>query len=65
MSEEILVIEDQSLISLDVDATVDAWVNKTSHSNLARAKDIKNDKSRAIFNFFDFTEKSPERVLPQ
>lgn len=65
MSEELLVVDKLSAISLDVEATVEAWVNKTSSSNLARAKDIKNDKSRAIFNFFDFCGKSPERVLPQ
>lgn len=65
MSEELLVIGNQPVVELDIDATVEAWVNKTSSSNLARAKDIKNDKSRAIFNFFDFTGKSPERVLPQ
>lgn len=65
MPEEILVVGNQSAVTLDVDATVEAWINKTTSSNLARAKDIKNDKSRAIFNFFDFAGKSPERVLPQ
>lgn len=65
MSEEITLVENQFAVALDLDATVEAWVNKTSTSNLARAKDIKNDKSRAILNFFDFAAKSPERVVPQ
>lgn len=65
MSEKLLISENQFSVLLNIDATVEAWLNKTTNSNLARTKDIKNDKSKAVLNFFEFVQKSPEQVLPQ
>lgn len=64
MNAELLIPENQFTVSLDVDATIEAWLNKTTNPKSARAKDVKNDKSKAVLNFFDFVQKSPERVLP-
>lgn len=64
MSEQLKISENQFTVSLDVDATIEAWLNKTTNANLARAKDVKNDKSKAVLDFFVFCKKSPEKVLP-
>jgi integrase len=64
MSEQLILSKEQFAVSLDLDATVEAWLNKTTNSKLARAKDVKNDKSKAVLDFFDFIQKSPEQVLP-
>lgn len=64
MSEELLIPENQFSVSLDVVATIEAWLNKTTNPKSSRVKDVKNDKSKAVLNFFDFVRKSPERVLP-
>lgn len=51
-------------ISLDVEAVVESWLTRTVNSSLKRANDIRNDKSKAVFDFFDFCSKSAEQVLP-
>lgn len=52
-------------ISIDVESTIDSWLSKTVNFSSIRARDIKNDKSKAILDFFDLIDKSPELVLPQ
>ena len=51
-------------ISLDVNAVVESWLTRTVNSSLKRSNDIRNDKSKAVFDFFDFCGKSAEQVLP-
>lgn len=51
-------------LSLDVEAVVESWLTRTTNSSLKRANDIRNDKSKAVFDFFDFCQKSAERILP-
>ncbi len=55
---------DNFTVSLDVNAVVESWLTRTVNSSLKRANDIRNDKSKAVFDFFDFCGKSAERVLP-
>lgn len=50
--------------SLDVNAVVESWLTRTTNSSLKRSSDIRNDKSKAVFDFFDFCGKSAEQVLP-
>lgn len=65
MSEELQIsVSDDLLVSLDIDAIVESWLTRTINSSLKRANDIRNDKSKAVFDFFDFCGKSAERVLP-
>lgn len=64
MSDQLQIRENQFTVSLDVDATIEAWLSKTTNAKLTRAKDIKNDKSKAVLDFFGFVQKSPEQVLP-
>lgn len=52
-------------VTLDVNSTVDAWLSKTVNFASVRAGDIKNDKGKAVLDFFDWIGKSPELVLPQ
>jgi len=64
-SEELLISNsDNFSISLDVNAVVESWLTRTVNSSLRRSNDIRNDKSKAVFDFFDFCGKSAERVLP-
>ena len=51
-------------VSLDVNAVVESWLTRTVNSSLKRSNDIRNDKSKAVFDFFDFCGKSAEQVLP-
>jgi integrase/recombinase XerD len=55
---------DNFSISLDVNAVVESWLTRTVNSSLKRSNDIRNDKSKAVFDFFDFCGKSAEQVLP-
>ena len=64
MSEQLQTLDDDFKISLDVESVVESWLTRTVNSSLKRYRDIRNDKSRAIFDFFDFCPKSAERVLP-
>ncbi len=65
MSEEIQILSpDDFRLALDVEAVVESWLTRTTNSSLKRANDIRNDKSKAVFDFFDFCDKSAERVLP-
>ncbi len=51
-------------VSLDVHAVVESWLTRTVNPSLKRSNDIRNDKSKAVFDFFDFCGKSAEQVLP-
>ncbi len=51
-------------LALDVNAVVESWLTRTINSSLKRSNDIRNDKSKAVFDFFDFCGKSAEHVLP-
>jgi site-specific recombinase XerD len=51
-------------LSLDVEAVVESWLTRTVNSSLKRGNDIRNDKSKAVFDFFDFCGKSADQVLP-
>jgi len=55
---------DDFTVSLDVNSVVESWLTRTVNSSLKRSNDIRNDKSKAVFDFFDFCGKSPEQVLP-
>jgi site-specific recombinase XerD len=55
---------DDFTISLDVNSIVESWLTRTVTSSLKRSKDIRNDKSKAVFDFFDFCSKRAEAVLP-
>ena len=65
-SEEIQVSAPENFtLALDVDAVVESWLTRTVNGSLKRANDIRNDKSKAVFDFFDFCGKSAEAVLPK
>jgi integrase/recombinase XerD len=51
-------------VTLDINAVVESWLTRTVNSSLKRSNDIRNDKSKAVFDFFDFCDKSAEQVLP-
>lgn len=64
-SEELQTLDAENFsVSLDVNAMVESWLTRTVNSSLKRANDIRNDKSKAVFDFFDFCKKSAEQVLP-
>ena len=49
---------DDFSVIIDVNAVVESWLTRTVNSSLKRANDIRNDKSKAVFDFFDFCAKS-------
>ncbi len=51
-------------VALDVESVVESWLTRTVNPSLKRANDIRNDKSKAVFDFFDFCAKPVEQVLP-
>lgn len=64
-SEELQISGTENFsISLDVGAVVESWLTRTVNSSLKRANDIRNDKSKAVLDFFDFCSKRAEQVLP-
>ncbi|MBA4124848.1 MAG: tyrosine-type recombinase/integrase, partial [Acidobacteria bacterium] len=64
-SEELQIsASDNFSVSLDVNAVVESWLTRTVNPSLRRSNDIRNDKSKAVFDFFDFCAKSAENVLP-
>ncbi len=64
-SEELQIsAPDNFTLALDVNAVVESWLTRTTNSSLKRSSDIRNDKSKAVFDFFDFCAKSAEQVLP-
>jgi len=64
-SEELQILDtDNFSVSLDVGAVVESWLTRTVNPSLKRSNDIRNDKSKAVFDFFDFSGKSAEAVLP-
>ncbi len=63
--EELQILDaDNFSVSLDVNAVVESWLTRTVNPSLRRSNDIRNDKSKAVFDFFDFCGKSAEAVLP-
>ena len=48
----------------DINSVVESWLTRTVNPSLKRSNDIRNDKSKAVFDFFDFCGKSAEQVLP-
>lgn len=65
LSENLQVPNPENIsISLDENAVVESWLTRTVNGSLKRANDIRNDKSKAVFDFFDFCGKSAEQVLP-
>lgn len=65
ISEKLQISDSENFsVSLDVNAVVESWLTRTVNSSLKRANDIRNDKSKAVFDFFDFCGKSAEQVLP-
>ena len=56
---------DNFSVELDVESVVESWLTRTVNSSLKRSNDIRNDKSKAVFDFFNFCTKSAERVLPK
>jgi len=64
-SEELQISASKSFsVSLDVNAVVESWLTRTVNPSLKRSNDIRNDKSKAVLDFFDFCGKSAEAVLP-
>ena len=64
-SEELQISPNDSFsVSLDVNGVVESWLTRTVNPSLKRSNDIRNDKSKAVFDFFDFCGKSAEQVLP-
>lgn len=51
-------------IEINVESVVESWLVRTVNQSLARSKDICNDKSKAVFDFFDFCRKPAELVTP-
>ncbi len=65
MSDQLQISSQNNFtVSLDVDSVVESWLTRTINPSLKRSNDIRNDKSKAVFDFFDFCEKSAEQVLP-
>ncbi len=65
LGEELQILNsDNFSVSLDVNAVVESWLTRTVNPSLRRSNDIRNDKSKAVFDFFDFCGKSAEQVLP-
>ncbi len=65
-SEELQILDaDNFTLALDVNAVVESWLTRTVNPSLRRSNDIRNDKSKAVFDFFDFCGKSAEQVLPR
>lgn len=64
-SDELQIYDAENFsVELDVISVVESWLTRTVNSSLKRSSDIRNDKSKAVFDFFDFCEKSAEQVLP-
>ena len=64
-SEELQILDAENFtLALDVNAVVESWLTRTVNPSLKRSNDIRNDKSKAVFDFFDFCGKSAEQVLP-
>ncbi len=55
---------DNFSVELDINSIVESWLTRTVNSSLKRSNDIRNDKSKAVFDFFDFCGKSAIQVLP-
>ncbi len=66
ITSEVLQISNSGnfTVSLEINAVVESWLTRTVNSSLKRSNDIRNDKSKAVFDFFDFCGKSAEQVLP-
>lgn len=64
-SEKLQIYDAENFsVSLDINSVVESWLTRTVNSSLKRSNDIRNDKTKAVFDFFDFCGKSAEQVLP-
>lgn len=64
-SDELQIYDPENFsVELDINSVVESWLTRTVNSSLKRSNDIRNDKSKAVFDFFDFCGKSAEQVLP-
>lgn len=64
-SDELQIYDPENFsVELDIGSVVESWLTRTVNSSLKRSNDIRNDKSKAVFDFFDYCEKSVEQVLP-
>ena len=64
-SDELQIYNSENFsVSLDINSVVESWLTRTVNSSLKRSNDIRNDKSKAVFDFFDFCAKRAEAVLP-
>jgi len=64
-SEELQISgSDNFTLALDINAVVESWLTRTVNSSLKRSDDVRNDKSKAVFDFFDFCGKAAQQVLP-
>lgn len=52
-------------VELDINSVIESWLTRTVNSSLKRSNDIRNDKSKAVFDFFDFCGKPAIYVLPK
>ena len=64
LSEDLQISNSEISVSLDVESLVESWLTRTVNYSLERSTDIRNEKSKAVFDFFDFCKKSAEQVLP-
>jgi len=55
---------DNFSVSLDVNAVVESWLTRTVNPSLRRSNDIRNDKSKAVFDFLIFAENRLKRFYP-
>lgn len=65
ITAELLIPEQSNRFCIDVHTTLQAWLSKTVKSDSLRARDIHNDKGKAVSDFFDWFGDAPERVEPQ
>ena len=64
-ADEIEIYDPKSFsVALDVESIVESWLTRTVNSSRKRSNDSRNDKSKAVFDFFDFCLKRAEQVLP-
>jgi hypothetical protein len=62
ISEELQIPNSENFeLILDVNAVVESWLTRTVNSALKRSRDIRNDKSKAVFDFLIFAENLPNK----
>ena len=64
-SDNLQIFDSENIsVEINIESVTESWLTRTVNSSLKRSNDIRNDKSKAVFDFFDFCEKSTEQVLP-